>query len=89
MLSDYDSEGDRLAARENARFLRDMYNDYEPECTCYCVGDRADASDCDLHNPNSRFNLQREDEPVMRIPPSRAVQLVESADDLWLDEGVG
>lgn len=25
------------------------YADIEPECGCYCVGDQADASDCDLH----------------------------------------
>jgi hypothetical protein len=23
----------------------------EPDCTCVCVGDVADASECDLHNP--------------------------------------
>ena len=92
----HDPTGDWLAARAERRFRHETYNDAadyapEPDCTCYCVGDRADASDCDLHNLSSNYNRGQMSlfEDVEPIPPSAAAELLESCPwDLTLDEGV-
>ena len=86
MLTDYDPEGDRLEALENARFLRDTYTDYEPECTCIFTGDRADNSDCDLHG--ERPTIPEWYYTAVPMPPTRAATLLNEVDDLMLDEGV-
>jgi hypothetical protein len=84
--NDHDPEGDRLAELAEDRFLAATYSDQDEECTCRFSGDRADASDCDAHNPRSNYNHGQ-----MALDfrmPAAAVRLVESVDDLMLDEGV-
>ena len=34
-------------------------DEYEPECECRFAGDQADASDCELHNGNSQWNVSQ------------------------------
>ena len=95
----HDPVGDELAARAERRFRHETYNDAadyapEPDCTCYCVGDRADASDCELHNPRPRdwgesnYNHGQMAFDFDKVPPAAAVTLIESVDDFLLDEGV-
>jgi len=48
-FSGYDPEGDRERARENVRFLAEMYADEDPPCDCRFKGDTADTSDCPAH----------------------------------------
>jgi len=57
-----DVEGDRIAAREEALYRHQTYSDYpEPECTCVCSWDQADATDCQAHQW-IRVNFWRADE---------------------------
>lgn len=40
-------------------------NNSEPPCECEMSGDQADARNCDLHNPSSKYNRMRPELPRM------------------------
>jgi hypothetical protein len=94
---DQDPEGDRLAAIAEDRFIRETYSDsqdHQPSVRVY-VFDRLDLTDmypATRPGPwDAEFQSNYNHGQMaldFRMPPAAAVRLVESADDLMLDEGV-